>query len=135
LYPYNPYSYYHYPPHIHYEHRHSNIPYYPTYFPYRNPPKSDTTMFMNSARQTQLLVKEAGLILEKLAYSQPFSLDIMNAAQESQHTKVAELIKSTGIKKIPVVSYSPNGLTLTFTDEQNNTDCCHLILKVRWAKS
>jgi hypothetical protein len=134
MYPYNPYSYYYYPPHIHYEHRHPNIPYSPAYSSYRSPPRIDTTIFMNSARQTQLFIRDADLILRKLAGSKQFSLNIMNAAQESKHAQVTELIKSTGIKKVPVASYSPNGLTLTFTDEQNDIDCCHLILKVRWAK-
>ncbi|MCQ6276524.1 hypothetical protein JMM81_16545 [Bacillus sp. V3B] len=90
-------------------------------------------MFMNSARQTKGLLKNADLILEKLAHSQQLSLDIMNAAQESKHDKVNELIKSTGIEKISEVSYTPNGLIITFTDKPNNIDCCHLILKVRWA--
>jgi len=89
-------------------------------------------MFMNSARQSKNLIKDGQLILEKIAGSKPFSLEMMQAAQSSNKAKVEELIKSTGIKQKPQVSYTPNGLTVTFINEQNDIDCCHLILKVRW---
>ena len=133
MYSYNPYSYYYYPPHTHYQPSYRSNPYYPTHLPYRSPPKADPDMFMNSARQTRLLLKNADLLLQKLADSKPLSLDIMNAAQESKHEKVTELVKSTGVEKISEVTYNPNGLIVTFIDEPNNIDCCHLILKIRWA--
>src|SRR4051812_16836156 len=100
MYPYShPYSYYH-PLPIHYQSSYPNQPYYPAYFPYRDPPKADPTIFMNSLQQTQPLLKNADLLLEKLAHSQQLSLDIMNAAQNSEHEKVNELIKSTGVEKV-----------------------------------
>jgi hypothetical protein len=131
MYPYNPYSNHYDPPH--YRTYHPIPPYYQTYFPSRNTAQVNPTMFMDSARQTKELIKDGTLISEKIAGSKPFSIDIMRAAQESNKAKVEELIKSIGIKHKPQVSYTPNGLTLTFIHEQNDIDCCHLILKIRWA--
>jgi hypothetical protein len=133
MYSYNPYSYHYSPPHIQYQPSCPNRPYYPTYLPYRTAPKVDPAIFMNSARQTRPLLKNADLLLQKLADSKQLSVDIMTAAQESKHEKVNELVSSTGIGKISEVTYNPNGLIVTFIDEPNNIDCCHLILKIRWA--
>ena len=128
MYPYHPY-YYNSPYDRQY---HRNLPYYHPNYSIRNPPQLDPTMFMNSARQTKDLIKDGQFILDKIANSKPFSLEIMRAAQSSNKAKVEELIKSTGIKQKPQLSYTPNGLTVTFINEQNNIDCCHLILKIRW---
>lgn len=128
MYPYHPY-YYNSPYNRQY---HRNLLYYHPHDPIRNPPQLDPTMFMNSARQSKNLIKDGQLILDKIANSKPFSLEIMHAAQSSNKAKVEELIKSTGIKQKPQISYSPNGLTVTFINEQNDIDCCHLILKIRW---
>ena len=128
MYPYNP-NYYHSP---YAQQYHRNPPYFHTNYSIRNPTQPDPTMFMNSARQTKNLIKDGQLILDKIANSKPYSLDLMLAAQNSNKAKVEELIKSTGIKQKPQISYTPNGLTVTFINEQNNIDCCHLILKIRW---
>ena len=132
---YYPHSGYYDPPYHHYEylHHHPNILYYNPYPSFRNPLQTDPAMFMDSAQKTQLLMKDASNILGKLANSKPFSSEIIDAAKNSQKDRVVELINSTGIKNFPQVSYTPNGLTLTFINEDNNIDCCHLILKVRWA--
>jgi hypothetical protein len=128
MYPYHPYHH-----HSPYERPyHRNLPYYQTHYSIRNPQQPDPTMFMNSARQTINLLKDGQLILDKIANSKPFSLEIMRAAQSSNTSKVEELIQSTGIKQKPQISFSPDGLTVTFINKQNNIDCCHLILKIRW---
>lgn len=105
---------------------------YHSYYPVREPAQLDPTMFMVSARQTQELLKDGKLILEKIASSKPFSVDIMRWARSSNKAKVEELIKSTGIKQKPQISYNPNGLIVTLINDQNDIDCCHLILKIRW---
>ncbi|HVI20723.1 MAG TPA: hypothetical protein VM660_01580 [Bacillus sp. (in: firmicutes)] len=128
MYPYNPYHY----NSPYYQQYHRNPHYYQKHYSIRNPTQLDPTMFMNSAHQSKNLIKDGQLILEKIAGSKPFSLEMMQAAQSSNKAKVEELIKSTGIKQKPQVSYTPNGLTVTFINEQNNIDCCHLILKIRW---
>lgn len=128
MHPYHPY-YYHSPYDQQY---HRNLPYYQTYYSNRIPTQPDPTMFMNSARQTKNLLRDGQLILDKIANSKPFSLEIMRAAQSSNNAKVEELLKSTGIKQKPQIKYSPDGLTVTLINEQNNIDCCHLILKIRW---
>ena len=131
--PYQHYSFIPYSPYIHYVYHNPNGPYFRSYFPSRVLPPINPTYFMSSALQMQLVMKDASVLLEKIANSRKFSIDIMSAAQQSQKSKVEELIKSTGITKQPKVSYSPDGLTLAFTDEHNHIDCCHLTLKIRWS--
>jgi hypothetical protein len=94
--------------------------------------QGDPVIFMDSARQTQVLLNDSSLILQKLSSSRSFAQSIITAAQNSQKDLVTQLIRSIGIKNIPKVSYTPNGLILNFVSEKNNIDCCHLTLKIRW---
>ena len=86
MYPYHPY-YYDSPYDRQY---HRNLPYYHPHDSLRSPPQPDPTMFMNSARQTKNLIKDGQFILDKIANSKPFSLEIMRAAQSSNKAKVEE---------------------------------------------
>nr|WP_295971408.1 hypothetical protein [uncultured Bacillus sp.] len=108
------------------------LPYYRPFISCRNVLPVNPSIFMNSARLTQMLLKDGGIILEKLAVSKTFSGNIITAAQSSDKNKVVSLLQSTGIQNTPKVSYTPNGLTLSFVHEENQIDCCHLILKIRW---
>ncbi len=73
MHPYNPYHY----DSPYYQQYHRNPHYYHTHYSIRNPTQLDPTMFMNSARQSKNLIKDGQLILEKIAGSKPFSLEMM----------------------------------------------------------
>lgn len=99
---------------------------------YRHYPDVNPGMFMNSAKGMEMLMKDASHLLAEMARSRKFSFDLMSAAQQSKADTVEKLIKSTGIKTIPKVTYTPDGLKLHFNSGQEYTNCCELALKLRW---
>lgn len=88
---------------------------------------------MVSAKDMEILMKDASRLLAEMAESKKFSFELMNAAQQSNMNKVEKMIKSTGIQMIPKVKYTPDGLTLNFDSGKDYDDCCQLTLKLRWS--
>lgn len=125
----------------------SYIPYYyapayeiQPYFPYYNAPvprqtypNVDATLFNQSAIAMQKLIREASIILDKLADSKTFAHSLMSAAQESKTKEVEHLIKSTGIKSKVDTSYNPDGINLKLSSKTGGTDCCKLTIGLRWS--
>lgn len=132
-------NYYQYPSYINPQNHFRSayyVPYYlyPTaYYPYyRQLPDVNPSIFMESAHHMQNIMKAARDLLEKMASSRKFSLDLMNAAQKSDQQTVNALIKGTGIQIIPVATYTPDGLKLQFQSPSDSSDCCGLTLTLRW---
>ncbi|WP_066056033.1 hypothetical protein [Robertmurraya korlensis] len=89
-------------------------------------------LFMTSAKYMQSLMKDASVLLERMADSKEFAKQLMTNAQESKQKLVEDQIKQTGIGNIPVVSYTPDGLKLVFSKDLDSINCCNLTLTVRW---
>lgn len=89
-------------------------------------------LFMTSAKYMQSLMKDASVLLERMADSKEFAKQLMSNAQESKQKLVENQIKHTGIQNIPVVSYTPDGLRLVFSRDIDTMNCCNLTLTVRW---
>ncbi|WP_102274013.1 hypothetical protein [Cytobacillus massiliigabonensis] len=106
--------------------------YYPQHT-YRQYPDVDPGMFMTSAKDMAIIMKDASHLLAEMAKSRKYSFDLMTAAQQSKMDKVEQMIKSTGIKIIPKVTYTPDGLNLHFDSGKDYNDCCKLALKLRWS--
>jgi len=102
-------------------------PYYLRPFQEVNP-----QVFMTSAKYMQSLMKDASVLLERMADSKEFAKQLMSNAQESKQKLVEDQIKHTGIQNIPVVSYTPDGLKLVFSRDIDTMNCCNLTLTVRW---
>lgn len=102
------------------------------YIKSRQFPTVNPDIFMHSAQHMQTLMKDASLILAKMANSHQFAFDLMTAAQSSNKAKVNEMLKETGIQSSPSVSYSPDGLKLDFKTAVDHVDCCHLNLSLKW---
>jgi hypothetical protein len=111
-------------------------PHHTAYRPYpyqqRPLPPVNPSLFMTSAKDMEVIMKDASILLEKMARSKKFSLDLMTAAQNSNQDKVNEMVKNTGVKTVPKVSYTPDGLKLDFSSYAENPECCHLSLSLRW---
>ena len=105
--------------------------YYHYYNPYlyRPYPEVDATMFTESAHEMQKLMKEASLVLDRLAESKDFAAAVMNAAQESDQHKVNELLKTAGLHTKVDVTYNPDGINLKLIEDKN---CCNLTIALRW---
>jgi hypothetical protein len=112
--------------------------YYPVHsmnwFPYlvRQYPPVDITLFNKSAVAMQKLMKEASIVLNKIASSKTFAFKLMSAAQESKLKEVERLIKSTGIKSKVETSYTPGGINFKLSSMVGESDCCHLTIALRW---
>ncbi|PAE25512.1 hypothetical protein [Bacillus sp. 7894-2] len=106
--------------------------YHPVHF-YRTLPAVDPQMFMSSAKKMEILMRDAGTLLVNMAESKKFSFELMSAAQQSNKAAVENLLKSTGISRVPSVDYTPDGLRLHFeSDKEDPEKCCDLTLKLRW---
>lgn len=107
--------------------------YYPLVNPFRRQYQEvDPAIFMSSAKHMKPLLKDAGTLLNKMADSWKFAFDLMSAAQESNQQKVETIIKGAGISLVPKITYNPDGLNLYFTSIDNQVECCHLTLQLRW---
>lgn len=100
--------------------------------PIRQYPDVDASLFEQSAKSMQILMKEANLVLNKLAESKPFAKKIMYAAQHSNIKEVEMLIQSTGIKSKVDTSFNPDGINLKLSSKVGSTECCHLTIALRW---
>ncbi|PMC39165.1 hypothetical protein CJ195_04305 [Bacillus sp. UMB0899] len=95
-------------------------------------PDVNPTMFEQSAKSMQMLMKEASLVLNKLAQSKDFATKVMYAAQQSNMNEVDKLIKSTGIKSTVKTSFNPDGIQMKLTSSIGEAECCHLTVSLRW---
>lgn len=78
-------------------------------------------------------MRDAGTLLVNMAESKKFSFELMSAAQQSNKAAVENLLKSTGISRVPSVVYTPDGLRLHFESDKDDPEkCCDLTLKLRW---
>ncbi|WP_226527398.1 hypothetical protein [Metabacillus niabensis] len=100
--------------------------------PNRQFPEVDPTLFEQSAKSMQVLMKEASLVLNKLAQSKNFASKVMYAAQQSNMNEVNKLIKSTGIKSKVKTSFNPDGIHLNLTSSIGGAECCQLTVSLRW---
>lgn len=101
-------------------------------YSFRQYPTVDPTKFMSSAKEMEIIMHDASTLLTKMATSRQFSFEFMSAAQEGKQDKIQSMLKSTGVKRIPKVSYTPDGLHLIFESENVHLNCCQLTLKLRW---
>lgn len=82
----------------------------------------------------QIIMKDASILLNRMASSRQFAFDLMTAAQNSEQAKVNQMLKNTGIQTTPKISFNPDGIILNFSSVAEDLDCCHLTLSLRWRK-
>jgi hypothetical protein len=87
---------------------------------------------MASADKTLTLMESANLVLTKIKDDTSFAHQLMVLAQQSNTSEVLQLIRRTGVKVVPVVSFNPDGIHMVFDEKLGQVDCCHLIVVVRW---
>lgn len=108
-------------------------PYYPqAYWQSRQMPSVDPNLLYKSANQTKILMKEASMVLDKLAESKEFDSELMYAAQASNLEEVKRLILSLGVTSEVDVHVNPDGLRLEFSSQVQNVDCCRLLIALKW---
>ncbi|MEQ6390906.1 hypothetical protein RZN22_16585 [Bacillaceae bacterium S4-13-58] len=95
-------------------------------------PEVDPTLFNESAIEMQKLLKDASVILDRLAQSKSFAQKVMSAAQESQQKEVERLIESTGVKSKVKTTFNPDGIHLLLSSSVEAGECCKLSILLRW---
>jgi hypothetical protein len=113
-------------------HSRRNYPLHPGLYSRNNFPQIETKTFMASADKTLTLMESAHLVLIKIKTDLSFANQLMNLAQQSNTPEVLQLIRRTGVKVVPVVSFNPDGIHMVFDEKIGEVDCCHIIVNVRW---
>lgn len=84
-------------------------------YPHRAPiDPSDVTQFQHSASEFMVPALELYHLLTQLSHNAEFARNIREAASKSDHNKVVSLIHSAGVKSPFDLTYSPEGIILTF---------------------
>lgn len=92
---------------------------------------ADPDLFIKSAKMSQSLLQDAKKVIDTCANSKQFSTRLMTAAQESNKAVVTSMIRQTGVKTVPDIKYSPDGLHLDFYPK-NGEDICHIVVSLKW---
>ncbi|MFS0822241.1 hypothetical protein [Bacillus sp. 1P02SD] len=108
-----------------------SVSYYP-YTYYRQFPAIDPTLFKESAEEMRILMKDASLILAKLADSREFAKKVMAAAQASNDQEVDRLLKTTGIQSKVKATFNPDGLNLHLEASVKGSKSSVLTIALRW---
>lgn len=97
----------------------------------RQYPEVDTTKFEQSTQAYQTLMQDSQTLSEKFIESEQLRVNVMEAAQQSNHQNVIQLIEDTGITHPFEVSYNPDNIKVTLQDN-DESPTCKLIMALRW---
>jgi hypothetical protein len=85
-----------------------------------------------SVHKFQTLIREADLLVNKLAADPVFTKELMSAAQQSNKTRVNELILSTGITLRVKTTFTPTGIKIIIDNSGMEGECCDLLIGLQW---
>lgn len=91
-------------------------------------PAVDTSRLKTSVKSMQVIMQQAQLLTTKIADSDQFSHDLMNAAQLSNKKEVDRLITSLGITVQFDTKFTPSGIEVHLFD----IACCGLTVNLGW---
>lgn len=95
-------------------------------------PPVDPSTFMKSAKQSSSLLQDAQRISERISNSHDFSKKLMEAAQQSKPDIVQNLLKSIALENQSQITYNPDGIRITLKSKNPQTNCCTLMLSLKW---
>lgn len=95
-------------------------------------PPVNTTRFHTSATNSMQLMKQANLLVTKIADSHSFADELMSSAQSSNQKKVEEMIASTGITTSKQTTFTPDGIRIHLQNKNEDGVSCDLILILQW---
>jgi len=101
-------------------------------FSHRPYPEVNTELLIKSAEQMKVLLKEADVLMDHIKSSTELAAELMNAAQQSNKSKLIQLLKSSGIQSKMDASYTPDGLNIMLYTSVGDLDCGHLKISIRW---
>lgn len=95
-------------------------------------PAVDIQQLDASVHKFQILMKQANLLINKLADDPEFAKELMGAAQQSNKNKVNELIRLTGITIKIKTTFTPTGIRIVLDNSEFEGGCCNLLVGLRW---
>ncbi|SEM56189.1 hypothetical protein [Paenibacillus sp. OV219] len=95
------------------------------------PDPSDVTQFKYSANQFMVPTLEMYHLLTQLSQSADLAKNIKEAASKSEHSKAVSLIQAAGVKSPFGLTYSPEGLILTFNPADQSA-CFSIRMSLCW---
>jgi hypothetical protein len=98
----------------------------------RHYPQVDTGQLEDSVTRFQKLIKEADLLINRLANSKEFSTQLMSAAQKSDKNKVIQLIREAGVSIHVTTTFTPTGIRIILDNSEVEGGCCDLMIALRW---
>lgn len=90
------------------------------------PPVNPDTLY-ESANESSKLMKDASLLLDKLATSKDYGKQLMDHAQRSENAEVSRMIKSIGLSSEVKVSYNPDSIRI-----QLKSNSAEMMITLRW---
>ena len=91
-------------------------------------PPVDTHKLKASAKSIQTIMQQSLLLTTKIAESEQFAHDLMNAAQLSNKAEVDRLVSSTGITIKFETKFTPSAIQIRFSE----SNCCGLTMILDW---
>jgi hypothetical protein len=98
----------------------------------RQYPPVDTGQLEESVTRFQKLIKEAELLINRLANSKEFATELMSAAQASNKDKVIQLIREAGVSIHITTEFTPTGIRIILDNSEMEGGCCDLMIALRW---
>ncbi|WNR44903.1 hypothetical protein [Paenibacillus roseipurpureus] len=125
MYPYPPVQYHLYPAH----------PYH--YAPYwawdRDFPPVDTKILSHSAVTSEHLLKDASLLVKKLA-DPAIAQQLMTSAQTGNQKEVDRIVHTFGSQSAIETSYTPTAIQFVVGPRMTGSPCCKLTLMLKWGQ-
>jgi hypothetical protein len=91
-------------------------------------------LLVKSAKTSQSLFLDVKKVMDTIATSKPFSNRLMTAAQSSEKSVVAEMIRKIGINNEPDIMYNPDGIRFDFHPKTGDINC-HILVSLKWRDS
>jgi hypothetical protein len=99
----------------------------------RDYPTVDSKILSNSIASSNHLLKDASLLVQKLA-EPAIARELMTHAQQGNQKEVDRIVHSFGCKSIVVTSYSPSSVKFTINPQSNDMPCCEVTLSLKWGQ-
>ncbi|WP_110928619.1 hypothetical protein [Bacillus massiliglaciei] len=99
-------------------------------FHFRPMPAANPDLLIQAAKSAQVLLDDIRKVINTFASSKDFSKRVMEAAQDSKKDTVTNMLRKTGIKTVPDVSFTPDGLRMDFRAQAK--DNVRMIISLKW---
>ncbi|MDQ0902686.1 MULTISPECIES: hypothetical protein [unclassified Paenibacillus] len=108
--------------------------YYPVYWAWhRDFPPVDTKILSHSLASSQKLLRDASLLLQKLA-DPTIARQLMTNAQSGNQKEVDRIVHTFGTESIILTSYSPSSVRFTIDPRVTEKPCCEIVLSLKWGE-